>query len=220
VVTFLTTSSTAYVGIFIIGLTLLGLFSVTRILKPRYFIGPLAVLGIGALLYATVPLARQVLDTTLFAKAASYSTLERLMTISNSYQVFLQHPLLGIGWMSITSHDLIVNILANAGILGLLSFAIAMYSIFRPLYRSIKSRDRTRQIAGLMRMDLALYVALAVTLATSVVSGFLNVFTFFWFLLGLAIATSGVLDVSETSAIARSAEHASKNVIEPRSLIT
>jgi O-antigen ligase len=180
----------------------------------------LAVLGIGALLYATVPLARQVLDTTLFAKAASYSTLERLMTISNSYQVFLQHPLLGIGWMSITSHDLIVNILANAGILGLLSFAIAMYSIFRPLYRSIKSRDRTRQIAGLMRMDLALYVALAVTLATSVVSGFLNVFTFFWFLLGLAIATSGVLDVSETSAIARSAEHASKNVIEPRSLIT
>ena len=191
----LTTSSTAYVGIPMIGFTILGLFAVMGILRPRYFIGPVTALAAGALLYSTVPIVRQVLDTMLFAKFASYSTLERLMTISNSYQMFLQHPLLGIGWMSITSHDLIVNILANAGILGLITFSAAMYAIFRALYRSIKSREKSLGANGLVRMDFALYVALAVTLATSAISGFLNVFGFFWFVCGLAIATSSGLDV-------------------------
>jgi hypothetical protein len=190
VVLCLTTSSTAYIGIPMIGLTILGLFAVRGILRPRYFIGPLAGLTAGILLYASVPIVRQVLDTMLFAKSASYSTLERLMTISNSYQMFLQHPLLGIGWMSITSHDLIVNILANAGIMGLITFSAAMYVIFGALYRSIQSQDKSLRVSGLMRMDFALYVALAVTLATSAISGFLNVFGFFWFVCGLAIATS------------------------------
>jgi len=191
VVLCLTTSSTAYVGIFIVVLLVFALFSVRGILKPRHIALPLAGLCAAALLYAGVPVVRQVLDATLFTKAADASAFERLMTISNSYEMFLKYPVLGIGWASITSHDLIVNILANAGLLGLLSFTIAMRSIFRALYRSIRSRSKSLRVPGLMRMDFALYVALGVTLATSAISGFLNTFSFFWFVVGLAIAASG-----------------------------
>jgi hypothetical protein len=43
----------------------------------------------------------------------------------------------------------------------------------------------------MVQIDFAMYVALAVTLLTSVIAGFLNVFSFFWFTWGLAIAVAG-----------------------------
>jgi hypothetical protein len=193
----LTTSSTAYIGIFFLVLLAFVLLGVKKILKPKYVILPLLVFMMMALVYASVPIAQQALDTVLFSKTEGASALERLMTISNAYEMFLQYPILGIGWASITSHDLIANILANAGLIGLLTFIAAMYSIFRVLYRSIKSRSRLLRLPGLMRMDFALYVALGVTLATSVLSGFLNTFSFFWFVLGLAIAASNTKAFSD-----------------------
>lgn len=178
VVLCLTTSSTAYVGIFIGVLLFFALLSVNGIMRLRHLVVPLVVFATTALLYASAPVAQQVLDAALFSKATDYSTFERLMTISNSYEMFLKYPVLGIGWASITSHDLIMNILANAGSLGLLSFTVAMYSIFRLLYGSIRLRSKSLRIPGLMRMDFALYIALGVTLGTSVLSGFLHLFVF------------------------------------------
>lgn len=199
VVLCLTSSSTAYIGIFIILLLVFALFGIRGVLRPRHVTVPLAGLGAAALLYASVPIVRQGLDAILFSKSEDASAVERLITISNSYEMFLKYPVLGIGWGSITSHDLIFNILANAGLLGLLTFTVAMYSIFRSLYHSIKSRRKSLGIAGSMRMDFAVYVALGVALATSAVSGFLNTFSFFWFVVGLAIAGSDAKDFSMNS---------------------
>jgi O-Antigen ligase len=199
VVLCLTTSSTGFVGVFIVVVLVLTLLGIRGILRLRHLVMPLAVFAMMALLYASVPVAQQVLDTALFSKATDYSAFERLMTISNSYDMFLQYPVLGIGWASITSHDLIVKILANAGLLGLLSFTVAMYHIFRVLYRSIKSRSKSLRVPGLMWMDFALYITLGTTLATSVLSGFLNTFSFFWFVLGLAIAASNMDDLAQKS---------------------
>lgn len=190
IVLFLTTSSTAYIGAAFIIVLILLLSGVTGILRVRHVVLPLFGITATAGLYATVPVIRQVLDTALFSKAGNYSAAERLMTISNSYEMFLKYPILGIGWASITSHDLIINILANAGLLGLLTFVAAMYALFQCLYRSIMARANSVRLQGLMRLDLGVYVALAVTLATSALSGFLNTFSFFWFVVGLAIAGS------------------------------
>lgn len=203
VVLCLTTSSTAYVGLFVIMLTVLFLFTARGILRPIHLVIPLAGLGLAALIYETVPVAKLILDDMVFTKSGGYSALERLMTAENALRMFREHPLLGIGWESITSHDLIANILGNAGILGLLTFAIAMYSIFRALYRSIRSRNKSLRAAGLMRLDFGLYVALSVTLVTSALSGFLNVFAFFWFLCGFAIVASTGIDLSMPDASSR-----------------
>jgi hypothetical protein len=108
--------------------------------------------------------------------------------------MFFQHPWLGIGWGSMDSFDLIANIGANAGIFGLLSFTVAMYFLFRILYRSIRLRSRTLGAMGVMRMDFGIYVALAVILGTEMVGGFLYVFLFFWFVPGLAIAVASSAD--------------------------
>ncbi len=187
-VLFLSTSSTAYVGIVLVTVVVLALLALRGMLRLRQLVLPIGVILLTVLLYVTVPPVQQVLDAALFSKSQGGSALERLMTISNSYDMFLKYPVLGIGWASITSHDLIVNILANAGLVGLLTFGAAMYAMFGFLYRSIQSRPASRRMADLMHLDFALYVALAVTLITSVVSGFLNTFAFFWFVLGLSIA--------------------------------
>jgi len=197
----ITTSSTAYVGLLIIALTVYFLLIRRGMLKLRYVTVPLAGLIIAALVYKTVPVVHRVLNLALFEKAQSYSSFERLMTIHNAYQAFQEHPLLGLGWASITSHDLIVYILANSGIIGLSTFTIAMYFMFRALYRSINSRDKSLGLTSLLQMDFSLYVALTVTLFTSITSGFLNVFPFFWFTCGLAIASANNFNFADANEI-------------------
>jgi hypothetical protein len=194
----LTTSSTAYVGILVGILLVLWLLTVRRVLQLKHVVIPMVGCGLAGILYASVPVVQQIAESVLISKGGGYSALERLMTIRNSYQMFLKYPLLGIGWASITSHDLIVNILANCGFLGLAAFAIAMYFIFRALYRSIRSRRTT--LAAVMQPDLALHVALAVTLITCIISGALFVFPFFWFLCGLAIAAPDLMAKEATIA--------------------
>jgi len=188
----LSTSSTGYVGLLIMGFTVFLLLAIRGVLKLRYFVVPMVGLGIAALIYAVSPTAQQVLDSTVFTKSEGYSAFERFMTIHNAFEMFREYPILGIGWSSIDSYDLIVNLLSNAGILGLLSFVVAMYSMFRLLYRSIKSRKRSLGLEGLLQIDFAVYIALAVILGTCMISGILYVFTFFWFILGLTMAAGSM----------------------------
>ncbi|MDR3736250.1 MAG: O-antigen ligase family protein [Acidobacteriaceae bacterium] len=186
----LSTSSTGYVGIAVGAFTVFALFTARGVLTLQHFKIPLIALAVSALIDRTVTPVRIVLHSALFAKAQDYSALERFMTVHNAYQMFFQHPWLGIGWASMDSFDLIANISANAGIFGLLSFTVAMYFMFRVLYRSIRSRSRALGAMGLMQMDFGVYVALAAILGTQVVGGFLYVFLFFWFVPGLAIAAA------------------------------
>lgn len=174
------------------GFTVFLLLAIRGVLKLRYFVVPMVGLGIAALIYAVSPTAQQVLDSTVFTKSEGYSAFERFMTIHNAFEMFREYPILGIGWSSIDSYDLIVNLLSNAGILGLLSFVVAMYSMFRLLYRSIKSRKRSLGLEGLLQIDFAVYIALAVILGTCMISGILYVFTFFWFILGLTMAAGSM----------------------------
>jgi hypothetical protein len=198
---FLTTSSTAYLGMIVVLLLALSLLVVRGVLRLRHVVIPIAGISVAALIYALSPLVQQVVESALLSKGGGYSALERLKTISDSYQMFLKYPLLGIGWASITSHDLIVNILANSGVLGLAAFAVAMFCIFRTLYQSMRSRKAT--LAAVMQPDLASLIALAVTLITCIISGFIYMFPFFWFVCGLGIATSDGISLPEQMRIKR-----------------
>jgi len=185
-VLFLSTSSTAYLGIVIGTFVALSLLTTRRVLRPKYVFAPFAGFLLLSLLYATVPVVRQVAESVLFSKAGGYSALERLMTVANAYDMFKKYPILGIGWSSIASHDLIVNILANCGVVGLTAFLIAIYCSFRALYLSLSSRPAT--FAAVLQPDFASFLALAVNLVACIISGSLFVFPFFWFLCGFAIA--------------------------------
>lgn len=188
----LSTSSLAYVGIALILVMILVMFAMKGILRLKHLILPAAIIALAWLLNNFVPIVHRVLFISVFSKSDSYSAIERFRTIQNSYVMFLGHPMLGIGWASIASHDVVINLLANAGVFALLFFAIAMYSMFAGLYRTLKQKGRHLHAEHLLRMDFAAYLALAVLLATSELNGIIYEFTFFWFVFGLAIATSGL----------------------------
>ena len=205
VILFLTTSSTAYIGSVLVVLLFLFLLAIRGALRLRHFFLPLAGIALAGLIYGVTPVVRTVVDTALLSKGGGYSALERLKTIHDSYEMFLKYPILGIGWASITSHDLIVNILANCGLVGLAAFVAAMYLIVRALCRSVWSRGNTLSV--MMQLDFAALLALATMLIDNIFSGSLFVFPFFWWLCGFSIAAANVGCNTPASHEARRREH-------------
>lgn len=116
----LSTSSIGYVGIILI----FGLFFLTRTSEVRFgtrmaiLLGSLSIVGM-----ASVSILAQAFFTEIvLEKSQSGSFLERILSIETSFGYFLEYPFLGVGWANVTSHDLIMNLLVNTGIIGCVLF--------------------------------------------------------------------------------------------------
>jgi len=197
----LTTSSTGYVGLVVLALTTILLLFLKGRLKPKLALQGVGIFLLGYALYITVPTVHQLIYEQVFAKQTTYSALQRTITVINGYDMFRLHPLLGIGWGSVTSHDLIMNILGNCGVFGLLSFTISIYYAFQSLYRALPAKHAIRRLADLIQLDFALYLALAATMATSILAGIPYVFPFFWLICGLAMIGSPVEEQASATTI-------------------
>jgi len=148
-------------------------------------------MGVVAIGLLSIPVISDVVKSALLNKSSSGSGLERLMTIQLAFGYFQKFPILGIGFGSATSHDLIVKLLSNIGIVGTLLFFAAILSILRANWRRV---DSLVAPASLSRS--AWLLSLAVFVFTSVLIEFPLVFGNFWLILGMAIATSADSDES------------------------
>ncbi len=186
----LSTSSTGYLGLFILVFLLLGVLvrtgaiSLSRAALAVTAVSVVAV-GMAAAIVASVPVVRDVVNSTLLDKAATYSGLERVMTIQLAYGYFEKFPLLGIGWGSAVSHDMVVLLLSNVGIIGALIFFGAMWCVVHSSWRSMESLESS---ASLSRVTW--FLSLTVFLCTGLFSGFPLSLGSFWLVIGMAIATS------------------------------
>ena len=185
----LTTSSVAYIALLVTPFLCFPVLSrlgiATRKTLWRMVLGGLASFAVAAGLYLFSSTVREVLDLVLFAKAGSFSSLERLKTISLAWGDFRAYPLLGVGWGSVTSHDLVMKILANSGILGLGAFCLLVAGICVPLFRSL--RETTDPARGSKAIWLLAVICL---LFSSVISEFPVVFGHLWVILGMGMAAS------------------------------
>ncbi len=186
----LSTSATAYLGLFILGILLLILLLHTRILSAKrasvlLVVAALAAMGIVILAISSTSVISEVVNSALLEKSSSGSGLERVMTIGLAYGYFLKYPVLGIGWGSATSHDLIVKLLSNVGVVGALTFLCAMCSIIRADWKAIDSLTRAEDLSRAVW-----FLALTVFFLTSVLIEFPLVFGNFWLVVGMAIALS------------------------------
>jgi hypothetical protein len=185
----LTTSSVAYVALLMLPLLCIPVIARLEIYKYKIFwrilAGGFAFVVMLGVLYLVSSSIREVLNLALFAKGESYSSLERLKTITAAWGYFRSYPVLGVGWGSVTSHDLILMILANSGILGLGAFGLAASGIGWLVFRGIKdashTSDRSRTIWFLSGIFL---------LFASTISEFPFVFGHLWVVAGMAIAAS------------------------------
>ena len=184
----LCTSSTAYIGILLlvlIGFFMLrhtGFFSIGKVIT-RVFFAAVALFLVSILLASNIPVVRDVMNSVLLEKSGSGSALERVMTVQLAFGYFQKFPWLGIGWGSATSHDLLVKLLSNVGIIGTLTFIGAIYTVLRRGWESLRPFE--------LPIDLSRFawlLSFSVFILTAVISGFPLAFGNFWLSLGMAIS--------------------------------
>lgn len=181
----LSTSSSAYIGLAIL---LVIVLSRSRG-KVLWFAASLfGIVIVAANLISPVQQAITDFVLTKFTMGITEgSGAERFMTIKNAYEYFLQSPFLGLGWGSVTSHDLLFNLLANAGVIGLMSFLLLIGSIYIRYIFFVRSLqlDAGSEVSLLS----AIHVSFGVLLLLQILTGFTYSSAIFWALLGLCIAS-------------------------------
>lgn len=186
-VLFLTTSTTGYFG-FVVALLACALIVQRYRAATLKFIRNFIILcGGGVSLVLIFFLLDDILNFATLSKLESGSALERALSISNSWNYFIEYPILGVGWAIVTSHDLIVNLLVNTGVIGLLSFATLTIYLGN---RSVRSIDLSKHIAGsqassLAAMCLGFLVSFIVLIFTGVVSGLEFYLGYYYFVISM-----------------------------------
>jgi O-antigen ligase len=184
----LTVSSTGYVGVIILIILVPFCLSQYRQLRWKLFMGTFVLLAGLAGTYIASPIVRDTLNAALFDKAASGSALERTVIVINDLNYFRRYPILGIGWASAPTHDVIIGMLANCGVIGLASFSIAIVTISLRLRRTV---SREPQVNQYTIPSLMMFLSLVITCLCYVVSGPIGRGEF-WVILGLAISAIGL----------------------------
>jgi hypothetical protein len=184
----LTTSSTAYVGLAVLlPVSLLSLWYLGHLnVKPLAIIG--FFLFVLYVAFARSQLLQAVADQMIFSKAESYSGIGRFNSVVLALGYFRTYPLLGIGWGSAPSYDLVVKLLSNTGILGLLTFALFVKSVFSRLWKSMSRPTSQKRLSERTYWACCLLVASFMLIVTNELTGFAFVYGHLWFIFGMALA--------------------------------
>jgi glycosyltransferase involved in cell wall biosynthesis len=157
----LTTSSTAVAGL-ILGLAVLVAIEAFR--RRRGAEGPTPSrrrsIRVTLLLIVSVPVVvlvvsifwlhldlhglRQLVDVVLLDKLESSSGQGRVEGALHGLALFRRYPLLGVGWGSNRTFDLLTTLLAATGVLGAASFLWAHFHLLRRAYRRAAALDAAR----------------------------------------------------------------------------
>jgi len=136
--------------------------------------------------YALSTTVRDYVDLFVVQKPLSDSGLERAFVTLNAWDYFKEYPILGLGWGSVPSADLVVLLLSNIGIVGFGAFTIFLVVLWRALGRTARSlapkdADGRLRIAGVR-------AAIATTIFVAAISRFTYEHAHVWLVFGLALA--------------------------------
>ena len=203
----LCTSSTAYVGMLILAALLFLLLLRTRAITIVKALKCAAVSGIAAVTVVTsaassIPIVSDIVNAVLLSKYSAGSGMERARTIGLAFGYFKEFPLLGIGWGSATSHDLIVKLLSNVGIVGTFAFFGAMYCVIRANWQAL---DTLALPTSLSRA--AWLLSFTAFLFTSILITFPLAFGNFWLVLGMAMSTGWKAEPGKASVFSSPAQY-------------
>lgn len=128
------TSTTAYMGVLLaLLLTGVALFRAGRPAKLYFILTGIALLT-AILVTMIVPLVRLLGTTMITGKLQTGSGIERLSSIKFAAQDFLRYPILGAGWHTVACWDLVFLLLANTGLIGLITFGCFLIPVIRHLW--------------------------------------------------------------------------------------
>lgn len=186
VVMLLTISTTAFLvlGATLILAVLYSLRSMSAKSLFKLFAGSIFVLVLAFLLLKMGLLDLEIIKLNTINKLQTGSGQERYFGFSQSIKLFWKEPVLGVGWGSNRSFDLLSTLLSSTGILGLLSFLAMVAGVFR-IYLSLRERADDRYI---LAISLGVLASLLMTLLANTFSVPTIIFLNLWFLVGIMAA--------------------------------
>ena len=182
----ISTSTIAYVGLVVVFVLYLFSLQYLKVVRRKHIIGFLVLVGLVGLTIVLFSPAQDIIASFVLGKGESYSGIARAYAIALAAQYFIQYPILGLGWGSVTSHDLVFKLLSNTGLLGFGAFSFFLISLFRRLWRGATRTGLAD--AEWQWWSICLLVAYLVLIFTNVTTGFDFVFEHVWFLLGLSMS--------------------------------
>jgi O-Antigen ligase len=184
----MTTSTTAYAGLAILlPVSLFGLWYLGRLGIIPVVLVAFSVLAL-YVAYTSSDIIQALAEKMIFSKSEDYSGIGRINSLILSFTYFRMYPILGIGWGSSTSADVILKLLSNTGILGLLAFGWFLRNLFSQLWQSMLRPTPRSGFSERTYWACALLVASFILVATSELSGFAFVYGHTWFVFGMALA--------------------------------
>lgn len=168
----LTTSTSAYVGGLIAYVSTIAVLVFCRGLRWKIAASSFGALVCLYLLFFLLdPYGNDVFNRLILHKLSSGSGIQRLHSVISSWHIFLQVPLLGAGWGTVTSHDLFVKLLSNVGLIGCLTFLALIFValrrttivIHRLSQRSSKEKDLLWILSGTTSAFATLFLISTIT---------------------------------------------------------
>lgn len=191
------TSATAYTGLLF--LTLLTLVALPRVrtkpLTPLILImtASLLLLLFLTVLYWSVPLVQQMVDSVILGRGESFSFSQRFSSIVYALRGFSDFPVFGLGINSMTVYSLPFWLLANTGIFGFITFYLFYASLFRSPLVLLRNLGTPNWLRGLALGNL---LALLLLLFITALTGFPYTFGYFWLPILLAMIQGSFLTKS------------------------
>jgi hypothetical protein len=207
----LTTSSTGYVGlsifmtIYILYYFLNGMISKEKNYQNSFnkliiiiiFITILSVI----LLYTYITLfglnnLTNALTSLTINKFNNISGQERLKGFINGLSLFINYPVLGVGYGSNRTYDLVTTILSNTGILGFSTFLMIIIIAIRILIKYNKTAKKDNKLIA---------IGLLFSLLNAVFGFMISIpdliFLYFWIILGFIFTIPKVLEASNENSV-------------------
>lgn len=185
------TSTTAYTGL-LMGFVIAAV-TMTRARRPAkfYFVIAGALSGLALLVATLVPFVGQLASAVLTDKLQTGSGMDRMHSISMAAKDFLHYPILGAGWHTVTCSDTVFLILANTGLVGIITFGWFVLPVIRGLWADVKCQTWGAMV---LLPTIALALVLAEAVGLSYAAGYI------WLVLGLG---TGALVASRNEASSR-----------------
>jgi O-antigen ligase len=189
----LTVSTSAYFGLAFASVAVFFFLKKYRELNLFLKITVLFLLVLGVVIFINPAMLGSIMEMTLY-KTLTFSGMERIFAFQEALGLFLAYPLLGVGWGSNASFDLISYLLANSGLLGALGLGLFVFSVYK-CFRWLKKNSKA-EFEDKVYID-GIGFSLLVGLFLNLVGGFDLVFLHLWFLLGLLIALPKIISQNE-----------------------
>ncbi|MEJ5329987.1 MAG: hypothetical protein WHT07_07530 [Desulfobaccales bacterium] len=185
-------STTSFIGLFLLVMFSLVTLFLLEIVKIRVLIVILTPIILLFLSFLYFPFFLEYFITNVIQKQESYSGIERMSSIIDSFQYFLQYPILGIGWGSSVSHDLIVKLLAHTGILGFGAFSLFIFYLCWRFLRIIRIFPPHTLEKDKIFLS-GYFVSFLMVLSLETLTGFTFVLNHLWFIIGSFIGATSLL---------------------------